>query len=1799
VVLKDKQLQRRLNSSLPIKGLISLASPQRFKKQIMELLKDGLQPDEIGEIMDMLNAENEHQIKILQELAKVQSKYANSFLTFEKAAIDAANKIAAAAERQVNVQLKAEARRAKAEGRDQNAGELRANLQREVDARLRPMGLQGGGAQAIGTQLDARRQRTQFLQNRIRGSQAVGDDVGVAKLQAEQMKLANESAALTEALKKLADQSNIAAAVLNEISKEDAKKQTVVGQIRDFAFASNKERVNIDRSFMALQRVLQTGNLNSIPDEMRGAVRGLLEQFEDIQVGGGMTGGDVLKHFDVMAATSLEARAKGRPLTKEEFLDVQKRVLGKTDKQEQLLQKLDQIAIQEQAAAAQLRQQEENTTNNLLQGIQKLIAQLQGMVIQAGNAAGAGMANNAGIGVPQGGGPGVPVFHNGGPVYLQGGGDPTDVFKPKGRDTVPAMLQKGEYVVSEKAAKKNAGILEQINGGKVQYFNKGGFVLTSSRNYTSGDSGFKDALEDVENPVQASVARLLGAPQKQIMEGDIKAIAETHGLSLDGLPADLDTGNFYLPKAGGAAYGLEGGEVKGRGITKEGIYGLIELIGIKKANELGLGGSTVGEIVAEGLGEIKGEDGVAAISRGIGSALGASQYFGERGLSWASLWGTNEFKNHYTVASPSPFVNSNWLRGGTNFAGTGGEGYQMETGEGRYENSGVSAFAQDFSSLGDGTRGWMLGAEWGSHFITNFLAGNKPLGDVMGDKVKASLRLRDDDDTTWEEVMVQTGLDVGRLKRTFSGDRKAAQNLNKLKSIVPKRLKDFVEGKKVGYKGTSLGPAWDIPTADISSVATDFESPTSALMKSFFGEEKYGGLASIMTEDGVMGLMHDGNFPTLVKEFHTLENSFDKVLGQVYGGYSSYLDDVIYKNGGNLAILKNFYKRPFDYWKFDGLQSIQDIVNQMPFSAYEKSEKGKPYVSWTKTLGGDSPTSWLSDQVEGITGMTSIGTGAANESVLDAYGYLPWMMNSGFGAKIFGTKYANADGRYNKRTFAADHSVFSMIDILKMAANTNVDDPASVATLTSITPGMLAIGFDSVYNALEGGGVDLGGGAVGGVDIEAWKKTHAETIAKLKAHAMIYEDLRNNDNKKDAKNLKIKGQWADWMVGDGGLSSYSGDPAGGEDADGDGLNDFWQQNMDKWHEINDSLAAELDTGMADAFGGAGGVSAAGMNLLGEAIADRVQEDKDARARLKAEKEREEALLAQLTNVWWINGDKKAQALTNVLGEYPGQPLGGDKRSPGKGPFVPKYAKGEVSFGKAGGIGFEKRPTPMRMVTNIPRTAGAFDSMFPYLHALGFDTFKLAKMGAVAGVNEQTGISWAPAGILGNYRNILPYMAHWSKNQPIEWKLDAGAGQNYLAGGRSEMMYTGLFMGGEGGIIGGLKMLTAGVLHQQKNTRKAIADTWAMTIGQQMQQPFTNELNKLGLVDNDGNSLVPWMKSPDQAVAANAAAAPNKPVVRARGGPIDWSPRGTDTVPAMLTPGEFVMRKSAVDKYGMGFMQAVNGGKIGARRRGYFNEGGAVGDSQFGGRDGTGKLLKSMSNSLTSIDGSNKNILAGQRSLRKNQQTGFGAVEGGIGSIGPEITTRFDDLVSRLDGAFYNNFDGYNFNSGGGVPGSGSRDTVPAMLTPGEFVMKKSVVQKYGLGFMRAINNSSPSVRVGRGVQHKHEGDVMGAGSGIDFSGLSNSISQLGSQVSTSLSAFESAFLGFSKLSSMLSDTINSIANLNITHTINVSGSLNIPGFSQQAINDIVKTISDQIAGSTDGKVKRALSKFKRDQDNRS
>ncbi len=45
----------------------------------------------------------------------------------------------------------------------------------------------------------------------------------------------------------------------------------------------------------------------------------------------------------------------------------------------------------------------------------------------------------------------------------------------------------------------------------------------------------------------------------------------------------------------------------------------------------------------------------------------------------------------------------------------------------------------------------------------------------------------------------------------------------------------------------------------------------------------------------------------------------------------------------------------------------------------------------------------------------------------------------------------------------------------------------------------------------------------------------------------------------------------------------------------------------------------------------------------------------------------------------------------------------------------------------------------------------------------------------------------------------------------------------------------------------------------------------------------------------------------------------------------------------------------------------------------------------------------------------------------------------------------------------------NFNKGGEVPGTGNKDTVPAMLTPGEFVMSKGAVEQYGVDTLEGMN----------------------------------------------------------------------------------------------------------------------------------
>ena len=74
-----------------------------------------------------------------------------------------------------------------------------------------------------------------------------------------------------------------------------------------------------------------------------------------------------------------------------------------------------------------------------------------------------------------------------------------------------------------------------------------------------------------------------------------------------------------------------------------------------------------------------------------------------------------------------------------------------------------------------------------------------------------------------------------------------------------------------------------------------------------------------------------------------------------------------------------------------------------------------------------------------------------------------------------------------------------------------------------------------------------------------------------------------------------------------------------------------------------------------------------------------------------------------------------------------------------------------------------------------------------------------------------------------------------------------------------------------------------------------------------------------------------------------------------------------------------------------------------------------------------------------------------------------------------------------------------FNKGGTVPGSGNKDTVPAMLTPGEFVMSKGAVQMFGTNTLASMNaagggNNKPTLTRGFNqggvVQYLQKGGVV-------------------------------------------------------------------------------------------------------------
>lgn len=261
---------------------------------------------------------------------------------------------------------------------------------------------------------------------------------------------------------------------------------------------------------------------------------------------------------------------------------------------------------------------------------------------------------------------------------------------------------------------------------------------------------------------------------------------------------------------------------------------------------------------------------------------------------------------------------------------------------------------------------------------------------------------------------------------------------------------------------------------------------------------------------------------------------------------------------------------------------------------------------------------------------------------------------------------------------------------------------------------------------------------------------------------------------------------------------------------------------------------------------------------------------------------------------------------------------------------------------------------------------------------------------------------------------------------------------------------------------------------------------------------------------------------------------------ARGGTVQGGSGIRDDVPALLQNGEYVVKKSAVNKYGEGFLNYLNNGGV-AR----YASGGGVNlllDNRFevdslqptnrkqgravidpnlsilaledennpqnaireSTRESFENYIKSKEEALKAFERAKSQrrisalinvgttIAGGYLSgLKTNNLKGVNAGLYGLGNIDGKVIygsrgfgdsgLNFGNFAARGGLATYDGFKKYGF---GGI---NSTDNIPALLTGGEYVVNKNTVDRYGVDFFNKINNSRiPNNRIGYA-----EGGIVG------------------------------------------------------------------------------------------------------------
>jgi len=516
----------------------------------------------LGKVLDSAKRAQELAVKALEHWQNNVNDYSNAMNQMVEIQIDTNSKLRRANDIMIRGQMELD----KALGKE-------VSLRDQVNVVLNNTKNQTGGAAApadiaanIRT-LETSRQTQEAMKNAAVNQGPAGSD----EFRLMENRLKNTNIALREnydALKNMADNTEIASAALSKINDIQQQRQAQVGIAERLVTSNPEELSNLNRAMARLDNNMKgITNVGTSAEDRRSS----LDAFNMIapllgENQGGMKANvleSMLKESGVGISPMMQEmlqslrNPEADPQMQEAINTYKSAIVLQTEANRQLASLNTLMSQNMQAAAIEKLNTaltpkftfQESQLNDINKGIQNLIDVVQ---------------NNPGAmtATPKA---------RGGIIYASAG-QMVD-FKPQGTDTVPAMLTPGEFVVNRQATQRNLPLLKNINngysrGGKVNYYADGGLVAmdqwkpakyASSPDALNTDINRRNKLEKESDNTYIKLNTDAGYPSQNVftVPGKFHAVNDTPGILRTADRGSVDQLTNFTPQASaklGAGY---------------------------------------------------------------------------------------------------------------------------------------------------------------------------------------------------------------------------------------------------------------------------------------------------------------------------------------------------------------------------------------------------------------------------------------------------------------------------------------------------------------------------------------------------------------------------------------------------------------------------------------------------------------------------------------------------------------------------------------------------------------------------------------------------------------------------------------------------------------------------------------------------------------------------------------------------------------------------------------------------------------------------------------------------------------------------------------------------------------------------------------------------------------------------------------------------------------------------------------------------------------------------------------------